>query len=201
MLRTAIYMRVSTQDQSVESQRHELRRFIENRDDLVLVGEYEDVISGVTEKREQLDELMKAGRQRRIDAVVFFDFTRLTRKGIQHALDLLGQWREAKVRPICYSFPMLDFSDESGTGEVIAALLAWMGQQERQMLRRRIKAGMDKAKALGTRSGAPIGRPRITAEQQSSIRSLRREGRTYREISEELELSKSVVYRYAKASA
>ena len=27
-LRTAIYMRVSTQDQSVESQRHELRRFI-----------------------------------------------------------------------------------------------------------------------------------------------------------------------------
>ena len=77
--RTAIYMRVSTQDQSVESQRHELRRFIEARDDLVLIGEYEDVISGVTEKREQLDELMKAGRQRRIDAVVFFDFTRLTR--------------------------------------------------------------------------------------------------------------------------
>ena len=126
-LRTAIYMRVSTQDQSVESQRFELRRFIENRDDLELVGEYEDVISGVTEKREQLDELMKAGRQHRIDAVVFFDFTRLTRKGIQHALDLLGQWREAKVRPICYSFPMLDFSDESGTGEVIAALLAWDG--------------------------------------------------------------------------
>ena len=61
-LRTAIYMRVSTQDQSVESQRHELRRFIEARDDLVLIGEYEDVISGVTEKREQLDELMKAGR-------------------------------------------------------------------------------------------------------------------------------------------
>lgn len=90
-LRTAIYMRVSTQDQSVESQRFELRRFIENRDDLELVGEYEDVISGVTEKREQLDELMKAGRQHRIDAVVFFDFTRLTRKGIQHALDLLGQ--------------------------------------------------------------------------------------------------------------
>ena len=69
------------------------------------------------------------------------------------------------------------------------------------MLKRRIKAGMDKAKALGTRSGAPIGRPRITAEQQSGIRSLRREGRSYREISERLELSKSVVYRYLKASA
>jgi DNA invertase Pin-like site-specific DNA recombinase len=126
-LRTAIYMRVSTQDQSVESQRHELKRFVEARDDLELVGEYEDVISGVTEKRAQLDELMLAARQRRIDAVVFFDFTRLTRKGIQHALELLRQWREANVSPICYSFPMLDFSDDSGTGEVIAALLAWDG--------------------------------------------------------------------------
>ena len=197
-LRTAIYMRVSTQDQSVESQRHELRRFIEARDDLELVAEYEDVISGVTEKRAQLDELMLAARQRRIDAVVFFDFTRLTRKGIQHALELLRQWREANVRPICYSFPMLDFSDDSGTGEVIAALLAWMGQQERQMLQRRIKAGMEKAKTFGTRSGAPIGRPRITAEQQSSIRALRREGNSYGQIASELSLSKSVVYRYAK---
>ena len=50
-----------------------------------------------------------------------------------------------------------------------------VGQQERQMLKRRIKAGMEKVKALGTRSGAPIGRPRITGEQQSGIRSLRRE--------------------------
>ena len=74
-------------------------------------------------------------------------------------------------------------------------------QQERQMLKRRIRAGMDKAKALGTRSGAPIGRPRITAEQQSGIPSLRREGRSYQGDLRKLELSKSVVYRYLKASA
>jgi DNA invertase Pin-like site-specific DNA recombinase len=201
MLKTAIYMRVSTQDQSVESQRHELKRFVEARDDLELVSEYEDVISGVTERRAQLDALMLAARQRKIEAVVFFDFTRLTRKGIQHALELLRQWREANVRPICYSFPMLDFSDDSGTGEVIAALLAWMGQQERQMLQRRIKAGMEKAKTFGTKSGNPIGRPRLGAEQQSRIRSLRRDGKSYGSISKELNLSKSVVYRYAVSPA
>ena len=199
-MKTAIYMRVSTQDQSVESQRHELRRFIEAREDLELVSEYEDVISGVTEKRAQLDALMLAARQRKIEAVVFFDFTRLTRKGIQHALELLRQWREASVKPICYSFPMLDFSDESGTGEVIAALLAWMGQQERQMLQRRIRAGMEKAKTFGTRSGNPIGRPRIDAESQSRIRSLRAQGQSYNAISRALGLSKSVVYRYATSS-
>jgi DNA invertase Pin-like site-specific DNA recombinase len=66
------------------------------------------------------------------------------------------------------------------------------------MLQRRIKAGMEKAGAFGTKSGAPIGRPRITAEQRSSIRSLRREGNSYGQIARELSLSKSVVYRYAK---
>ena len=66
------------------------------------------------------------------------------------------------------------------------------------MLQRRIKAGMEKAKTFGTKSGAPIGRPRITAEQQSSIRSLRRKGDSYGQIANELSLSKSVVYRYAK---
>ena len=44
--KAAIYMRISTHDQSVESQRHELRKFIEARDDLELAAEYADVISG-----------------------------------------------------------------------------------------------------------------------------------------------------------
>ena len=53
-LKTAIYMRVSTADQSVDSQRQELQKFIERRDDLELVGEYADVISGTREKTEWL---------------------------------------------------------------------------------------------------------------------------------------------------
>ena len=84
-LKTAIYMRVSTADQSVDSQRQELQKFIERRDDLELVGEYADVISGTREKREQLDRLMIDARQRKIDVVVFFDLSRLTRKGLSHA--------------------------------------------------------------------------------------------------------------------
>ena len=199
--KAAIYMRISTHDQSVESQRHELRKFIEARDDLELAAEYADVISGTREKREQLDRLMIDARQRKIDVIVFFDLSRLTRKGISHAIGLLDEWQQAGVKPICFAYPMLDFTDDSGIGKVMAAMLAWMAEQERKMIVRRIKAGMDKAKAMGTRSGAPIGRPKITAEQQSSIRSLRREGQSYGAISKQLELSKSVVFRYAKASA
>ena len=198
-LRTATYMRVSTQDQCVESQRRELRQFIETRDDLELVVEYEDVISGVTERRAQLDELMLAAKQRKLDAVVFFDLSRLTRRGISHAIGLLDDFKKANVKPICFSYPMLDFTDESGMGEVIACLLAWMASQERMMLQRRIRAGMEKAKATGTKSGAPIGRPKISATKQSKIRSMRRAGSSYGEICKMLKVSKSVAFKYGKA--
>ena len=80
-LKTAIYMRVSTQDQCVDSQRQERLKFIEKRDDLELAGEYADVISGVREKRAELDRLIIDAKQRKIDAVLFFDISRLTRKG------------------------------------------------------------------------------------------------------------------------
>jgi DNA invertase Pin-like site-specific DNA recombinase len=121
-LRTAIYMRVSTQDQSVDSQRQELLGFIDRRADLVLAGEYADVISGTREKREQLDRLMTAARQRKIDVVVFFDLSRLTRKGLSHAIGLLDEWQQAGVKPICYAYPMLDFTDDAGIGKVMAAM-------------------------------------------------------------------------------
>ena len=198
-LRTAIYMRISTQEQSVESQRHELLQFVENRPDLKLVGEYQDTISGVKERRKQLDLLMTAAKQRKIDAVVFFDFSRVTRKGISHAIGLLDEWKQAGVKPICYSFPSLDFTDASGAGQVIACLLAWVANQEREMLRKRIAAGMKKAKATGTKSGNPIGRPKISATKQSKIRDLRHDGVSYGEISRQLKLAKSVVFKYANA--
>ena len=73
---------------------------------------------------------MVDARQRKIDVVVFFDLSRLTRKGISHAIGLLDEWKQAGVKPICYAYPMLDFTDDSGIGKVMAAMLAWMAEQE-----------------------------------------------------------------------
>ncbi len=199
-LKTALYMRVSTSDQSVESQRHELRQFIENRDDLELVAEYEDTISGVTERRKELDRLMTAAHQRKIEVVVFFDLSRLTRKGISHANGLLDEFKKAKVKPVCFAFPTLDFTDESGMGEMLACMLAWLANQERQMLQRRIKAGIDKAKKNGTESGHPIGRPKVKAEKQSRAVALPKERLSYREIGKKLRMAHVSVRNYCQAA-
>ena len=46
---------------------------------------------------------------------------------------------------------MLDFADDSGMGEMMAAMMAWMAAQERQMIQKRIRAGLAARKAKGGR--------------------------------------------------
>ena len=195
-LKTAVYMRVSTQDQCVDSQRQELLEFIDKRDDLELAGEYADTISGTREKREHLDRLMIDARQRKIDVVVFFDLSRLTRKGISHAIGLLDEWKQAGVKPICYAYPMLDFTDDSGMGEMMAAMLAWMAEQERKMIQRRIKAGLAARKAKGKR----LGRAPLPMKTQNQARRLRETGMSYAEIGKALKISKGSAFNACKAS-
>ena len=47
---------------------------------------------------------------------------------------MLDEWQQAGVKPICYAYPMLDFTDDAGIGKVMAAMLAWMAEQERKMI-------------------------------------------------------------------
>ena len=185
-LRTAIYMRVSTADQCVDSQRQELLQFIEKREDLELAGEYAEVISGTREKREQLDRLMIDARQRKIDVVLFLDLSRLTRKGLSHAIGLLDEWQQAGVKPICYAYPMLDFTDDTGIGKVMAAMLAWMAEQERKMIVRRIKSGLAARKAKGLR----LGRVPLPMKTVNHACRLRQEGLSYAAIGKRLKISK-----------
>ena len=195
-LRTAIYMRVSTADQCVDSQRQELLQFIEKREDLELAGEYADVISGTREKREQLDRLMIDARQRKIDVVLFFDLSRLTRKGLSHAIGLLDEWQQAGVKPICYAYPMLDFTDDAGIGKVMAAMLAWMAEQERKMIVRRIKAGLAARKAKGKR----LGRAPLPMKTVNHARRLRQEGLSYAAIGKKLKISKGSAFKICKVA-
>ena len=157
-------------------------------------GEYADVISGVREKRAELDRLIIDAKQRKIDAVLFFDLSRLTRKGIGHAIKILGDWKDAKVKPICYAYPMLDFTDDSGMGEMMAAMMAWMAAQERQMIQKRIRAGLAARKAKGGR----LGRAPLPMKTVSHAQRLRETGLSYAEIGKALKISKGSAFNACK---
>jgi DNA invertase Pin-like site-specific DNA recombinase len=91
-MRTAIYARVSTKDQSCELQLRDLRAYCSARG-LSLVGEYVDTgYSGAKESRPELNELVAAARKRKFDAIVVWRFDRFARS-TKHLLLALEEFR------------------------------------------------------------------------------------------------------------
>jgi len=86
--RAAIYVRVSTDKQTIENQLRELHRIAERRG-WAIVQEYHDAgISGAKgrEARPGLDEMLKDAQRRRFDVVMAWAIDRLGRS----LIDLLG---------------------------------------------------------------------------------------------------------------
>ena len=77
-MKTAIYARVSTTDQTNTIQIRELKGYVENRG-WELAGIYQDQMSGAKASRPGLDQLMADARCRRFDAIVVWKLDRFGR--------------------------------------------------------------------------------------------------------------------------
>ena len=194
MARAAIYYRVSTVDQSVDGQIAELREYADKRG-FEVAGEYVDHCSGAARERPELVRMMGDVRLRKADIVLVWAFDRFARS-TSHLVSTLEELESLGVDFISYKH-QIDTS--TAAGKLTFTVLAAIAEFEREMIRERVKTGMANAKRAGTKSGNPIGRPRISAAKQSRIRAMRKEGVSYASISKQLGLAKSVVFRYSKA--
>ena len=89
-----------------------------------------------------------------------------------------------------------EYLDSTGPlGDAIVALLAALAQQERETIRARINAGLDRARKEGKR----LGRPRKVFDRQKALR-LRRKGLSIRAIAQELAVSHATVHRTLRAA-
>ena len=93
--RTAIYCRVSTQDQSCERQERDLAAFAA-RAGYEVVGIFKETGSGVRVDRAERRKVMALAQARRIDAVLV---TELSRWG-RGTLDLLHTLKELEARRV-----------------------------------------------------------------------------------------------------
>jgi DNA invertase Pin-like site-specific DNA recombinase len=69
-----------------------------------------------------------------------------------------------------YTEPHLCADNEMVRG-ILLAVLATMAKQEAKRLSERVIAGLARARAKGTRSGRPIGRPRVDEKTERAIRA------------------------------
>ncbi len=167
MKRAAMYLRVSTDGQTVENQRGDLTKLAELRG-WSIVQTYEDAgISGAKgrDRRPGLDALLKDAKRRRFDVALFWAVDRLGRStaSVVTAMDELDAAGVAQF----YFKESMDTSTPHG--RAMLEMAAVFARLEREMIRARVVAGLQRARANGRR----LGRPRVPAKVEQAILAAR----------------------------
>jgi DNA invertase Pin-like site-specific DNA recombinase len=151
-VKAAVYARVSTSNgsQTCENQLLELRRYCEARG-WVVYAEYTDEMSGAKDRRPGLDRLLLDARRARVQVVVCWALDRIGRD-LKHLLAVLEDLQSLNI-PFVSLKEGLDLG--SASGRLQLAILAALSQFERERLKERTIAGLERARAQGKRLGRP----------------------------------------------
>ena len=151
-MRIAAYLRVSTDQQSHDSQRAELEDYCQRRG-WVDVQWFTDTASGAKQDRNGLAELMELARRGKLDAVVTFKLDRLARS-LPHLAQLIAEFQALRVALVC---PRRGSTRAMPTPAAMLQInvLAAVAQFEREIITERVNAGIAAAKARGVRLGRP----------------------------------------------
>jgi DNA invertase Pin-like site-specific DNA recombinase len=193
-----VYCRVSTAvGQDTDNQRLQLRAFAASQGWQV-VHEYEDHESGGKADRAGFRAMLQDAAQRNFDLLLFWALDRLSREGTLATLKYLEVLESYGVRWRSLTEPWIDSAGPFR--DVIVALLASLAKQERIRIQERVRAGLDRARLKGTRSGRPIGRPHVVFHRDQ-VAELREQGQSLREIARRLRVSYGTIHRLLQQTA
>jgi DNA invertase Pin-like site-specific DNA recombinase len=193
-MRVGIYTRVSTRDkgQDPENQSLQLRQLCEAQG-WQIVRQYVDRESGGKADRAQFRAMLDDAAMRQLDLVLFWALDRFTREGAPATLKYLELLESYGVRWRSFTEPWIDSAGPFR--DVIISLLASLAKQERIRISERVRAGLERAKRTGTRSGRPVGRPRRVFRRDEVVRLRDQEGLSWPEIARRLGVGQGTVLR------
>jgi DNA invertase Pin-like site-specific DNA recombinase len=190
--RVAIYVRVSTDGQTVENQRRELEA-VATRHGWEVAGIFSDHgISGAKEKRPAFARLLQGITRKDFDIVAAWSVDRLGRS-LQHLLSFLG---ELKAKGVDLYLHQQGLDTGTPTGKALFQMLGVFSEFERAMIVERVHAGLRRAKAQGKR----LGRPRVSAAIEQRIQRELTKGTGIRAVARKLGVGVGTVQR-VKAEA
>ena len=166
-----IYVRVSTDKQTVENQLRELKHIAERRGWQV-VQEYRDTgISGAKgrDSRPGLDQMLKDASKRRFDVVMAWAIDRLGRS----LIDLLGTIQTLEACGVDLYLDQQSIDTTTPAGKLMFQVTGAFAEFERSMIRQRVLAGLKRA----VDQGKQLGRPKIGPALEKRIQSQLRPGR------------------------
>lgn len=124
--------------------------------------------------------------------MLFWALDRFTREGTLATLKYLELLESYGVRWRSFTEPWIDSAGPFR--DVVISLLASLAKQERIRIKERVRAGMERARLKGTKSGKPVGRPRAVFDRAKAL-ELRRAGWSWGKIARKLGTSVASVRR------
>ncbi|HEV8329337.1 MAG TPA: recombinase family protein [Nitrospiraceae bacterium] len=185
-MKIALYARVSTDGQDPEVQLQALRAHAKQRGWTIVEEFVDHGYSGAKEKRPALDRMIKAAWTGTFQAVLVWRFDRFARS-VKHLLTALEQFRSLKINFISLQE---QFDTSTPIGHVLFTIIGAMAQLERDIIRERVKAGLDRARSRGVRLGRPVA-----SAKPNEVLALHREGLSLPDIARQLHCSRSTVKR------
>jgi putative DNA-invertase from lambdoid prophage Rac len=186
MLRAGLYARVSTLDQkTLPLQIRAMREYVTKRGWTIAV-QVNEVGSGAAQ-RELRQQLIDTARRREIDVVLVW---RLDRWGRSLA-DLVATLQELTDLDVAFVSLTEALDLTTSTGRAMAGMLSVFAAFEHDILRERVRAGLDHARQNGMR----FGRPATAARKAAEVRKLFRQRISKSEIARRLRIGRTSVRR------
>jgi len=184
--RVAVYARVSTTDQSTDSQLLDLRRYVRERGWPIFKEYVDEGISGTKDSRPALNVLMNDAKKRRFDVVLCWRFDRFARS-TKHLILALEEFKNLGVDFVSFQE---NIDTSSPLGSAIFTIISAVAQLERDIIAERVKAGLRRAKE----NGRKLGRPKVPIDVDK-LRELHGAGLSHRQIAAEIGISHASVGR------
>ena len=188
-MNVAIFVRVSSLQQTTENQRLELYEVCE-RNDWTIVEEYNETVSGTKgeDERDELKRMLTDASRKRFQKLVVWSVDRLGRN-MRHLVTVLSQMKDLDID--IYSYKQgIDTSTTMGSS--FFYMVGIFAELENNMRSERQKIGIRRA----LENGAKFGRKsKLSKSVLNKIHSFREQGLSMRQISKELDLSVATVHK------
>ena len=190
MNKAVIYSRVSTDKQTVDNQLKVLREVAEKKG-LEVVREISDEgISGAKgrDEREGFDELIKGSIQKEWDIILVWDVSRLGRS-LQHLVSFLDDIHSANCDLYIHQSGI---DTTTASGKMMFQMTACFVEFERSMIRQRVIAGQQRAKAEGKHIGRKTN---VTDGTVNAVKHMRENNVPIKRIAKDLHIGVGTVYK------
>lgn len=185
------YLRVSTEEQTVQNQKMALEKWAQRNNYQILDFFEDSAVSGKipATQRRGFQEMLELVKTAGVDAVLVYELSRVGRT-FWDTLDAIKAIEQ--YAPLVSCSPRESFlqTTEPSVRKLMIGILTWVAERERDMLVQRTKDGMERAKAVGK----GIGRPQKVIDRNELL-TLLAKNRSKTKIAKNLGVSRGTLYK------